>query len=191
MSEVEGTRTQILRGPWWLMLITGIAAVVLGIFLIMAPVRTTVALVQILGIYWLITGVFSLVSIIVDRSNWVWKLFSGILSIVAGIFIMLLPLWVTEGAVIFLTSLLFVAAGVGILGGSALLIVAFFEKNWGVGILAVLGIIFGIVMFLNPLIAAVALRLALGGLAILGGIAAIVSPFSNRKRPAMAASTGG
>jgi uncharacterized membrane protein HdeD (DUF308 family) len=191
MSEVEGTRTQILRGPWWLMLITGIAAVVLGIFLIMAPVRTTVALVQILGIYWLITGVFSLVSIIVDRSNWVWKLFSGVLSIVAGIFIMLLPLWVTEGAVIFLTSLLFVAAGVGILGGSALLIVAFFEKNWGVGILAVLGIIFGIVMFLNPLIAAVTLRLALGGLVILGGIAAIVSSFSNRKRPAMAASTGG
>jgi uncharacterized membrane protein HdeD (DUF308 family) len=191
MSEVEGTRTQITRVPWWLMLITGVAAVLLGIFLIMAPVRTTVALVQILGIYWLITGLFSLVSIIVDRSNWVWKLFSGILSILAGLFIVLLPLWITESVVILLTSLLFVAAGAGILGGGALLIVAFFERSWGVGILAVLSIIFGIVMFLNPLIAAVALRLALGGLVILGGIAAIVSSFSSRKRPAMAASTGG
>jgi uncharacterized membrane protein HdeD (DUF308 family) len=84
MSEVEGVRTQIPRAPWWLMLITGVAVVVLGIFLIIAPAQTLVTLVQILGIYWLITGLFSLVSLIVDRSHWVWKLFSGILGIVAG-----------------------------------------------------------------------------------------------------------
>jgi uncharacterized membrane protein HdeD (DUF308 family) len=147
--------------------------------------------VQFLGVYWLITGVFSIVSIIIDRSNWVWKLFSGILGIAAGVFIALLPLWITVGAVILLTSLLLVAAGAGILVGSALLIMAFFERSWGVGVLAVLSIIFGIIMFLNPLIAAVTLRLVLGGLTILGGIAAIVSSFSSRKEPAIQAPTGG
>jgi uncharacterized membrane protein HdeD (DUF308 family) len=188
VNEMESVRTQILRGPWWLMLITGIAAVVLGIFLILAPVRTTVALVQILGIYWLITGVFSLVSLIVNRANWAWKLFTGILSIAAGVFILLLPLSFTGTL---LASLLFTAAAAGILAGSALLVVAFFERSWGVGILAVLSIIFGILMFLNPLITAVALRFALGGLVILGGIAVIVSSFSNRKEPAIPASTEG
>src|SRR5918992_3373671 len=98
MNEMEGVRAQIPTVPWWLMLITGIAPVVLGIFLIIAPVQTVVALVQFLGAYWLITGVFSIVSIIIDRSNWVWKLFSGILGI---------------------------AAGAGILVGSALLVMAF------------------------------------------------------------------
>jgi uncharacterized membrane protein HdeD (DUF308 family) len=191
MNEMEGVRAQIPTVPWWLMLITGIAAVVLGIFLIIAPVQTVVALVQFLGVYWPITGVSSIVSIIIDRSNWVWKLFSGILGIAAGVFIVLLQLWITVGAVILLTSLLFVAAGAGILVGSALLIMAFFERSWGVGVLAVLSIIFGIIMFLNPLIAAVTLRLVLGGLTILGGIAAIVSSFSSRKEPAIQAPTGG
>src|ERR671914_999028 len=102
------------------------------------------------------------------------------MGIAAGVFIALLPLWITVGAIILLTSLLFVAAGAGILVGSALLIMAFFERSWGVGVLAVLSIIFGIIMFLNPLIAAVTLRLVLGGLTILGGIAAIVSSFSSR-----------
>jgi uncharacterized membrane protein HdeD (DUF308 family) len=191
MSEVEGTRTQMPMVPWWLMLVTGVAAVLLGIFLIMAPVRTTVTLVQFLGIYWLITGVFSLVSIIVDRSHWVWKLFSGILGIAAGVFIVQLPLWSAWSAVVLLTTLLFVAAGAGIIVGILLLAMAFIERSWGVGILAVLSIIFGIVLFLNPLIAAAALPFVLGGLAIMGGIAAIVSSFSSRKEPAIAASTGG
>jgi uncharacterized membrane protein HdeD (DUF308 family) len=173
------------------MLITGIAVVVLGIFLIFAPAETVVALVQILGIYWLITGVFSLVSLIVDRSHWVWKLFSGILGIVAGLFLLLLPLWGIGISAILLTSLIFAAAGMGILVGCTLLIEAFIERSWGMGILAVLSIIFGIILFLNPLIVAVALPFVFGALAILGGIAAIASSFFNRKEPAMAAPTEG
>jgi uncharacterized membrane protein HdeD (DUF308 family) len=191
MNEMEGTRTQIPTVPWWLMLITGVAAVLLGFFLIFAPARTVVALVQFLGIYWLITGVFSLVSIIVNRSNWVWKLFSGVLSIAAGIFIVQLPLWAQWTALTLLTSLIFVAAGAGIIAGGVFLVLAFIERNWGVGILAALSIILGIVLFLNPLIAVAALPFVLGGLAILGGIGAIASAFSNRKEPAVQAPTGG
>jgi uncharacterized membrane protein HdeD (DUF308 family) len=191
VSEAGSTRTLTPRAPWWLMLITGIAVVVLGIFLIFAPAETVVALVQILGIYWLITGVFSLVSLIVDRSHWVWKLFSGILGIVAGLFLLLLPLWGVGISVILLTSLLFIAASMAIIVGFIHLILAFIEKSWGIGILAVLSIIFGIILFLNPLIVVAALPFVFGALAILGGIAAMVSSFSNRKKPAMAAPTQG
>jgi uncharacterized membrane protein HdeD (DUF308 family) len=193
MSEVGSTRTQTPRAPWWIMLITGVATVVLGIFLIFAPAETVVALVQILGIYWLITGVFSLVSLIVDvdRSHWVWKLFGGILGIVVGLFLLLLPLWAVGISVILLTSLVFIAATLAVAVGSIHLILVFTEKSWGHGILGVLSIIFGIILFLNPLIVVEALPFIFGALAILGGIGVIVLSFSNRKEPGMATSSGG
>jgi uncharacterized membrane protein HdeD (DUF308 family) len=171
------------------MLITGVATVVLGIFLIFAPAETVVTLVQILGIYWLITGGFSLVSLIVDRSHWVWKLITGILGIVVGLFLLLLPLWGIGISAIFLTTFILIAAGMGITVGCTLLIWAIIERRWGVGVLAVLSIIFGIILFLNPLIVVAALPFVFGGLAILGGIAAMVSSFSNRKEPAIQAPT--
>jgi uncharacterized membrane protein HdeD (DUF308 family) len=187
MNEREGVSTQISAVPWWLMLITGIASVVLGVFLIIAPVQTIVTLVQVLGIYWLVTGVFSIVSIIVNRSHWVWKLFSGVLSIIAGIFIVQLPLWMQWTALTLFIALIFVAASMGIIAGGAFLIWAFIERNWGVGILAALSIVLGIVLFISPYIALAILPFVLGGLAILGGIGAIVSSFSLRKAPAMQA----
>jgi uncharacterized membrane protein HdeD (DUF308 family) len=183
---MEGVRTRISAIPWWLMLITGVAAVLLGLFLIIAPAQTVVVLVQFVGIYWLITGIFSIVSIIVDRSHWVWKLFSGVLGIVAGLFIIQHPLW---SAAIVPTTVVVIAASMGVIVGIMLLVWAFVERSWGVGILAVLSIILGIVLFLSPFIAAAALPYVVGGLAILGGIAAIVSSFSNRKEPAVQAPT--
>ncbi|NJN84083.1 MAG: hypothetical protein HC802_18620 [Caldilineaceae bacterium] len=81
--------------PWWIVLIEGIAALVIGILLLQSPVETTVFLIQVLGIYWLITGIMSLVNIFIDSHMWGWKLFSGILGIVAGIWIIQHPWWST------------------------------------------------------------------------------------------------
>lgn len=54
----------------------------------------------------------------------------------------------------------------------------FSGAGWGTGILGILSIIFGLVLIANPLVAAVGLVLLLaGGLAIVGGIAAIVVSF--------------
>jgi uncharacterized membrane protein HdeD (DUF308 family) len=187
VNEMEGIRTQIPTVPWWLMLITGVAAVLLGFFLIIAPAQTLVALVQFVGIYWLITGVFSIVSIVVDRSHWVWKLFSGVMGIVAGLFIIQHPLW---SAAIVPTTVIVIAGAVGVIVGIMLLVWAFVERSWGVGILAVLSLILSIILFLSPFIAVAALPFVLGGLAILGGAGAIASAFYKRE-PVIRAPTGG
>jgi uncharacterized membrane protein HdeD (DUF308 family) len=51
--------------PWWLLLIGGILAVIVGaILLFSGPVdaaRTWVVLIQVLGIWWLISGIFDIV----------------------------------------------------------------------------------------------------------------------------------
>jgi len=50
----------------------------------------------------------------------------------------------------------------------------FSGSGWGTGIPGILSIIFGLILVANPLVAATTLVLLLAGLAIIGGIAAII-----------------
>jgi uncharacterized membrane protein HdeD (DUF308 family) len=71
--------------PWWLVLIEGIALLILGIMFIAEPRMTTTIVVWLLGFYWLVVGILKIVSIFQDNAMWGWKLFAGILGIIAGI----------------------------------------------------------------------------------------------------------
>src|SRR4051794_16325648 len=79
--------------PWWLVLLEGISLIIIGILLFTDTDQTVFTLVLFLGIWWFIGGIFDLVSIFMDRSHWGWKLFSGILGIIAGLAIVRHPLW--------------------------------------------------------------------------------------------------
>ena len=80
-------------GAWWLFLLQGIAAILLGLMLLTNPGATLVALTTFLGFYLLITGMLALVRVFVDRStSWVWSLLSGIVGILAGVFVLYQPL---------------------------------------------------------------------------------------------------
>ena len=64
---------------WWVYLLQGIPAVLIGVLLLTDPAATLLALVVFLGFYWLFTGVLELVRMFVDRSvSWVWSLLLGI-----------------------------------------------------------------------------------------------------------------
>src|SRR5215204_1212180 len=78
---------------WWLFLLQGTAGIILGLMLLTAPGVTLVGLVTFLGFYWLITGVLSLVSMFVNRSvHWIWSLITGVVGILAGLFVLNHPL---------------------------------------------------------------------------------------------------
>ena len=70
--------------PWWLVLIQGIVALLVGIMLFTSPATTTLVLVQVLGWYWLFSGIFQLGSLFVDRTKWGWRVLSGVLGIILG-----------------------------------------------------------------------------------------------------------
>ena len=163
--------------PWWLVLIQGIAALIVGFFLLISPGMTTVVLVSFLGLYWFISGIFGIVSIFIDKTAWGWKLFSGILGIIAGIVILQHPLWST---VLVPTTLVLLLGFLGIIIGVTNLIQAFQGGGWGIGILGVLSILIGFFLAFNPLAGALALPLVLGVFGIVGGIAAIVMAFRLR-----------
>src|SRR5512139_4327616 len=93
---MTATAMETKQRPWWLLLIGGILAVIVGALLLFTgPIdaaRTWVVLIQVLGIWWLISGIFDIVYMFIDHTAWGWKLFIGIVSILAGTYILRYPL---------------------------------------------------------------------------------------------------
>ena len=163
--------------PWWLVLLEGIFAVIIGILLLSKPGMTTLVLVQVLGIYWFIAGILSIVSIFIDHSAWGWKLIIGILGIIAGLLIIRHPLWST---LLVPTTIIIVLGIEGLIIGGVNIVRAFRGGGWGVGILGALSVLFGIMLLANPRIAALTLPFVLGIFAIVGGILAVIMAFRMR-----------
>jgi uncharacterized membrane protein HdeD (DUF308 family) len=167
--------------PWWLVLLEGIFAAIFGFLLLIAPGGTLIFLVQVLGFYLLIEGILRLVSIFVDSSLWGLKLAIGILGILAGMVVLNHPLW---SAIAIPAYIVYIVGFLAIFQGAIGVLQMFRGDGWGVGILGILAVIFGIVVLANPLIGVVALPFVLGVLMLGGGIGAIVASFSLRSSPA-------
>jgi uncharacterized membrane protein HdeD (DUF308 family) len=175
--------TQTKQRPWWLTLITGIAAVVVGAVLLWGGLADKAEvyflLIQILGIWWLVQGVFDIVAIFVDHSMWGWKLFMGIVSIAAGTYILSYPIV----SAVALPKIFVLVMGIwGLMYGIILLIMAFSGGGWGAGILGVLGIIFGIALTVNYADPGMGLAMLWSAavLGVIGGIALIFQAFRQR-----------
>jgi uncharacterized membrane protein HdeD (DUF308 family) len=174
---------QTKQRPWWLTLITGVLALVVGSILLWGgfvnKVETYMLLVQILGIWWLVQGIFDIVAIFVDHSMWGWKLFMGIVSIAAGTYILSYPIV----SAVALPKIFVLVMGIwGLMYGVILLIMAFSGGGWGAGILGVLGIIFGIALTVNYADPGMGLAMlwTAAVLGVIGGIAMIVQAFRQR-----------
>jgi len=166
------------RVPWWFLLIEGIVAIIVGILLLMNPYKMSVLLVQVLAVYWLIKGIVSLVSLFVDRSAWGWKLFVGIVGIIAGYVLIQHPI---GGTAVAAQAFIIVLGIQGIIMGIVELIQAFQGAGWGVGILGALTTLIGLWLLGNAWASARVLPWVLGILAIIGGMIAIVYAYRYKK----------
>jgi uncharacterized membrane protein HdeD (DUF308 family) len=164
--------------PWWLTLIQGIAALVVGLLLIFQTLPTTVVLVLFFGWWWLISGIFELGSLFVDRTAWGWRVFTGLLSIIAGLYIIGSPYLGTVIVVGVSTLLLGIN---GMIIGVVDIVKAFQGAGWGKGALGVLSLVIGAVIAFNFTSFMAALPWVWGIFAVAGGIAAIVYAFQVRK----------
>jgi uncharacterized membrane protein HdeD (DUF308 family) len=170
-------RTEGSGFPWWLVLLEGIAAAVIGLFLLTAPGATLFVLIQVLGIYWLVGGIFRIVSIFIDSSSWGWKLVGGILGILAGIVVLQHPLWSTA----LVPAVYVIVLGIqGVVLGGISLVMAFLGEGWGVGILGLVSIVFSLILLFNVWIGVAALPFILGAFGIVGGVFAVVMAFRMR-----------
>jgi uncharacterized membrane protein HdeD (DUF308 family) len=167
--------------PWWLVLLEGVFAGIFGLLLLSAPGATLLFLVQVFGFYLFLGGIFRVVSIFTDSSSWGWKLVGGLLGIIAGIAVLQHPILST---VIVPTYIIYIIGFIAIAEGVVELIAAFQGSGWGLGILGILRIVFGIILLLNPVLGVIALPILLGGFMLVGGIFAVVASLRMRRSPA-------
>jgi len=177
--STEAMTFETKQTPWWLILMGGILNVVVGVLLLSAPVKTTFVLVLALGFYWIVGGIFTLVGMFVDHTAWGWKLFMGLLSIVAGTVILRYPLI----SAVTIPSVIVLMLGIqGVIVGIIGLIMAFKGGGWGSGILGALSIVFGVILMANFSSPGMVLTLVwvAGIFAMVGGLFQIVHAFQQR-----------
>ncbi|MFA4877855.1 MAG: DUF308 domain-containing protein [Methanoregula sp.] len=169
--------------PWWLLLIWGILALLIGCMFLATPGMTTILLITFMGAWWLVSGLFALASLAVDRSNMGWKLFLAIINIIAGIAILCYPLYAT----VFVLAFFVIFIGFWALFiGAAHLFQGFSSKDAGNAVLGLVSIIFGLLLLCMPLIVAALLPYIAGAFGIVLGIIAIAYSFTAKKAQAAA-----
>jgi len=174
--------------PWWLVLLEGIAAILIGVLLLTEPGATLFTIVVFLGVYWLVTGVLDLVMLFVDRTQWGWKLFSGIVGILAGLVIVRHPWW---AAYLVPTTLVWIIGIMGIVIGVVAFARAFMGGGWASAILGVISILLGALLLFNTVMSTVVLLYAVAIWAVIGGIFGVVGAFFLRGRQHAAERTAG
>jgi uncharacterized membrane protein HdeD (DUF308 family) len=181
--SAEATTLETEARPWWVLLIEGILAVVIGAILLWAPAKAKVEtyqiLVAVLGLYWVISGIMTLVHMFQDHTAWGWKLFMGVISIIAGAYVLMYP--VASGLA--LPRIFVLVLGIwGIMQGIVMLVMAFRGGGWGIGILGALLLLLGIYLVANwsaPLMG-LAFLWAAAITALVGGVFLIVIAFRQR-----------
>ena len=177
--SAEAMTFETKQTPWWVILMGGILNIVVGILLLTAPVKTTFVLVLALGFYWIVSGIFNLVGMFIDHTAWGWKLFTGVLSILAGLVILRYPLV----SALTIPSIIILVLGIqGFIVGIIGLIMAFQGGGWGAGILGALSIIFGVILMANFAAPGMAVTLiwVAAVFALVGGIFQIFQAFRQR-----------
>ena len=176
---------RVIRKTWWVPLLQGVAALIIGLLLFARPGATLVALTMFLGAYWLVGGLFDIVGAVSRRdsdTHWVLALLSGILGVVVGFLLLGQPILGAIATSLVMVSLLAIGA---ILSG-------IFDIAWAVRVrnqiqgegwiilLGVLSVLLGLMLLASPLLSAAALVQFAAILAVVGGIALIITAFRLR-----------
>ncbi len=170
--------------PWWLTLIGGILAIVVGALLLwgnlITQVKTYFLLVEVLGIRWLVDGIFDIVHMFTDHTQWGWKLFIGLVSIIAGGYIIMHP--VIAG--VELPQILVLVLGIwGVIKGAIMMVMGFKGGGGAWIILGIFAIFFGLVLIVAYTVPGVGLMAVwLAALvAFIGGFFMIYRAFKQRQ----------
>jgi uncharacterized membrane protein HdeD (DUF308 family) len=183
-TEVAQTNEAVAKS-WWLYLIQGIAALLVGVLLFASTEKTLVALIALLGIYWIIGGIFNIVAALsghVAGHKW-WVLVAGVISIIAGIIVLENMIW----SAVFISRIAVIFLGIAALINGVVTIFAgrkkqdHRERSLAGFFLGIFYILFGFLVLGNLFVSQVALIYAIAIWGIVGGIILIVLSFRIKK----------
>ena len=158
LTSANAVWVEVKPPPWWLVLIEAILLIVIGIFLLVNPYQTFV-MIWVLGIYWLVRGIFQLVSLLWDRRMWGWKIFAGILGLIAGWIVIQNPV---TSAVVLGQFTVWMLAFIALFFGISDLVSAFKGAGWVKAVLGVISIILAVLLMTNSMAATASLPWVIG-----------------------------
>jgi uncharacterized membrane protein HdeD (DUF308 family) len=171
---------EMLSRNWWMLLIRGIAAVILGLAAIFLPGLTLDVLVTVFAVYLFVDGIFAIITAIQHRSYSMWWLLAleGVLGILAGIAAFLFP-----GAAVltFFYIVVFWAIATGVMEIiNAIQLRKQIDNEWWLILGGAISIIWGIVLIASPGAGILTLLWLFGILAIAFGVTEILLSFRLR-----------
>jgi len=163
---------------WWVALVRGAAAIVFGVLALLWPKLTVIVLVAFIAAYWIVDGVAS-IYYAVNKANWGWPFWAGIVSVAAGGLAIYRP-----GVATF--SILLVIAIWSIVRGildiyTAIRLREEIDFEWWLGAGGVLAVIFGMLVLVNPAAGALAIAKLIGAFSIAIGLMLVLAGFHMRR----------
>ena len=151
-NEIFETARRAVKN-WWVSILIGVLAVILGIWCMVTPDTTLVALTMVFVVAFLVSGIFEIIFAVGNRSmqGWGWALAGGILDLLLGILLLALPLPVITLVLIYFVGFWLLIRSIWAIGIASDLS---HWKNSGWGwllALAILGVIFAFLFFLSPM----------------------------------------
>lgn len=164
---------------WWIFLLEGLIQLTVGLLLLISTDITTLVLVQLIGIYWLIRGFIMIIQIFIRKErDWGLLLLGGLLGIIAGILVLRYPIFSTFMLLEFLV--IFIAI-TGIIQGTISVVRGSMNKSFGEVLLGIALWIVCILLFVNPLSSVMALPVVIGIFWVFTGMVLTAMSFYLRK----------
>jgi len=179
-TPTEETLKEAIASLWWMPLVRGILLVLFGLIMFARPGSTLLSLLGLMGIYWIVDGIFSIIEGIrgyTEKSR-TWTIVGGIFGILAGLFIVGNPFITGMIGSSFLATLL----GIATIANGTVMIFAGRNGHWTLWglVMGILYVIFGIFIFSHPLATMSTLVWIFALWALISGVLAIVLAFKMR-----------
>jgi uncharacterized membrane protein HdeD (DUF308 family) len=175
-----GLMLHALARNWWLVLLRGICAVVVGVLAFIWPGATLIALVLLYGAFAISDGILALGAAIsgdTPTPRW-WLAVVGLLGVVAGLIAFLWP-GLTAAVLQIFIAVWAITTGVMQMVG-AFMLRKEIDDEWYLIAAGALWVVFGLVLVLKPAVGVIALLYTIGSFAILYG--ALLISFALRLR---------
>jgi len=161
----------------YVLLFGGIVSLVFGILLFTQTTATLGLIMLLVGLSWFIQGVVTLVGIFIDKAQWGWKLFGGIIGLAAGLLVLRNPV---ESTVVIPAIYSILLGLFGLLIGLAALLAAFQGEGWGIGIFGLVSLVIGLVLMFNSVVGGAVLVWLTALLLVVQGAVGVIWSFVRR-----------
>lgn len=168
---------------WWIFLLRGITALLIGLLALFAPGVTFTSLVIFLGAFMFIDGILSIIAGISARKRvreWGWYIVSGLFGILIGVITFINP-FATAVALVYMAALWAVVVGIVEIVIAFRLRKEITGEGWYIAG-GILTIIFGILIMTNPGAGALTLTMVFGIYAVIAAVMLISLGIRLRRR---------